>query len=541
MNEKKLKLDYVGVLSSKPSSQAYRSTFKYFGKYLITLGEPTAAPSWTLVQILKHAKNIIIDEHIPGAELLIDSGGFQIIVNKITKYRILEYIECYHMVLEMYPDKIQKIFSLDINNFTMSAKEILQWNEKSTQMTIDSIQKFPVLKDKVLFVLQNRNRKVFEIWRELMLRKEVWNHFDLYSLGGLVGLKKDTKVNFNHAVPATMWLLTYKKHFNFKIKQLHWLGQSSKVVFIAMALLEKLYGIYLTSDSSELIRFAPLAQKLPLIRKDVQYNVETNEFMDDFCYATDNKHVVEMLKVHSWDDDKCKRANRKNLKELNIDRDVLNVIPQDILDYMIFVNIFGAKQYQDNEILEELKKNKTKIEEIVKSLYRLCNNSKIHKEDLELLRFQYTEDFINTWNKNLGLDRDSYLSLGDNYAQLFDTIQQLKSFKYKDQRSTFALDFFEKTQRKRLDNGDYIELMCQHIESAIMVSDIISTKIIEIGLEECDIHNLKNIHPIMAQGKTAQTTLENIGWILKFMPHLEKGDINGADILMRELVDSYER
>ena len=541
MNEKKVKLDYVGVLSSKPASQAYRSTFKYFGKYLITLGEPTAAPSWTLMQILKHAKNIIIDEHIPDAELMVDSGGYQIIVNKITKYRILEYIECFHMVLDMYPDKIQKIFSLDINNLKMSAKEILQWNEKSTGMTIESIEKHPALKEKVLFVIQNRNRKVFEIWRELMLRKEVWNHFDLYSIGGLVGLKKETKVNFNHAVPATMWLLTYSKHFNFDVKQLHWLGQSSKVVFIAMALLEKLYGIYLTSDSSELIRFAPLAQKLPLIRKDVKYDEGVNEFIDDFCYATDNEHVLEMLKIHSWDDDKCLRANRINLRHLDIDRDVLNVIPQDILDYMIFVHIFGAKQEDKSDILNIMVQNKSKIESLVKSLYRLCNNVKIHKEDLELLRFQHDDKFVDTWNVNIGLDRDSYLVLGDSFVKLFDTIYQLKNFKYKDQRSTFALEFFEKTKRKRLDNGDYFELMCQHIESAILVADIISTSIIKIGLDNCNIENLKDIHPIMVQGKTAQTTLENIQWILKFIPCLEKGDINEADILMRNLVDSYEK
>ena len=105
-------MDYIGVLSSTPHSPAYRSTVKYFNKYLITLGEPTASTNWTMLHILKHARNIIIKEKVPGqdAELLIDSGGFQIIVGKIRQERILEFIECYHKVLELYPNEIDKIF-----------------------------------------------------------------------------------------------------------------------------------------------------------------------------------------------------------------------------------------------------------------------------------------------------------------------------------------------------------------------------------------------------------------------------------------------
>ena len=107
------------------------------------------------------------------------------------------------------------------DNREINAKDIYDWNKKSTTMTIESMKKFPQLKSKVLFVLQNRNERVFEIWRKLFVENRVWEHFDLYSFGGLVGLKKSTKVDFNHAVPATMWLFTYAKKYNFQIKQLH--------------------------------------------------------------------------------------------------------------------------------------------------------------------------------------------------------------------------------------------------------------------------------------------------------------------------------
>ena len=570
MNKKKLKMAYVGVLSSQPSLPAYRSTFKYFNKYLITLGEPTASPSWTMISILKHAENIIVNEKVHnGATLKIDSGGFQIITGKITKNRILEYIECYHIVLEKYHNEIDKIFSLDINNFTMTAEQILEWNYKSTQMTIDSIKKYPILKEKVLFVLQNRNRRVFEIWRKLFIEKKVWEHFELFSIGGLVGLKKDTKVDFNHAVPATMWLLVYAKKYNFEVKQLHWLGQSSKVVFIAMALLEKLYGIYFTSDSSELIRFAPIAQKLPLIQKIVAYEDKTSEFKDDFGYARTGNDVLEMLNLHSWDDDNCPRASRDNLKELDIDIDLLNIVNQDLLDYILLIHIpwkdnlfknlqeysslkehktklaeHKAKELKreiQNDILQDLKNSKKLVIEICNSLIKIFQNKKLSQHDLGIIKYNLSDDLLDKWNLNFIPSGSDEKILPEVELQNFYLyLEKLKNFKYKNQRSDIAKEIFSNSKMKRLDNCDYIELMCQHVDNAMLIADIITDKILEKDLDSWRIDTLKEIHPIMDQGKTAKTVFENINWILKFQKALESGDTDNADNIMRDLVDSYE-
>lgn len=562
MNKRNTKLEYVGVLSSKPSSPAYRSTFKYFNKYLITLGEPTASPNWTLLSILKHAENIIVNEKIQnGSELMIDSGGFQVITGKITKFRILEFIECYHMVLEKYPEEIQKIFSLDINNFGMTAEEILEWNYKSTEATIESIKKFPILKEKVLFVLQNRNRRVFEIWRKLFVEKRVWEHFDLYSIGGLVGLKKTTAVDFNHAVPATMWLLVYAKKYNFEIKQLHWLGQSSKVVFIAMAIMEKLFGVYFTSDSSELIRFAPIAQKLPLIRKIVAYDDRSSEFKDDFGYARTGDDVMEMLSLHSWDDDGCPRATRDNLKALDIDIDILNIVNQDLFDYLLYVNIkwnpeidkhHPSSHHKEHHvkhlnatrsklILDDLKTNREIVNKVMDTLLKVFNNLLLTQEDLAIIKYNLSDENLKEWNLNyIESMQDEKILKSVELQNFYLYIEKLRNFHYKNQRSKFAQAKFEESKRTRLENGDYIELMCQHIDNAILVADIVSDKIIEIGLENCTIDKLKLIHPIMDQGKTAKTIFENIGWILDFNEALEKGDTDIADNKMRDLVDSYE-
>ena len=542
MNKRNTKLEYVGVLSSKPGMPAYRSTFKYFNKYLITLGEPTAAPSWNLMSILKHAKNIIVNEKMPNSELMIDSGGFQIIVNKITKHRILEYVECFHQVLELYPNEIQKIFSLDINNMKMNPKEILEWNYKSTQMTIDSMTKYPVLKDKVLFVIQNRNRRVFEIWRKLFIEKKVWEHFNLYSIGGLVGLKKETNVDFNHAVPGTLWLLTYAKKYNFDVKQLHWLGQSSKVVFIAMALIEKVYGIYLTSDSSELIRFAPIAQKLPLIRKVVAYDDKSSEFKDDFNYARTGADVMEMLELHSWDDDHCKRATRDNLRALDIDIDILNIVKQDALDIILHNNLNWEV---GKTILESMTEQKDKVLVINKAMIRLFTGVSLELNDTHLLKFPLNEEELKQWNiiDSTNMSHDATIVFPENVVlqNFYNYIKKVKAIKYANQRSTVSQAIFEKSKRTKLDNCDYIELQCQHVENAILVSDIISDKILEIGLKEITIEQLQKMHPILDQGRTAKTVYENIGWMLKFEDIIKDGNIEEADEIMRNLVDSYEK
>lgn len=210
-------------------------------------------------------------KQIPKRNLYIDSGGFQIIMNYFgtavtTNNSILPFIQVYHNVLSnpKFHDRIHKIFSLDVNNISFSKEDIYKFNKISILMSIDIIKKYESVKNKQLFVLQTRNRVVFDIWKKLFIEFEVYKYYKLWSFGGLVGLKKDTAANFSHAIPATLWLLTYQKKYKFPIEQIHFLGQGSKLNFISMGLLEKLFGLNMTSDSSQLVRFAKIDHKFPL-------------------------------------------------------------------------------------------------------------------------------------------------------------------------------------------------------------------------------------------------------------------------------------
>ena len=175
------------------------------------------------------------------------------------------------------------------------------------------------------------------------------------------------------------------------------------------------------------------------------------------------------------------------------------------------------------------------------TLLKVFNNLLLTQEDLTIIKYTLSDENLKEWNLNyIESMQDEKILKSVELQNFYLYIEKLRNFHYKNQRSKFAQAKFEESKRTRLENGDYIELMCQHIDNAILVADIVSDKIIEIGLENCTIDKLKLIHPIMDQGKTAKTIFENIGWILDFSEALEKGDTDIADNKMRDLVDSYE-
>ncbi len=258
-------MKYIAVIGTDPEQHRTSHIFKYFDDYLISMGDPTTSKGWTIRNVENHARHIIKKGKKFKENLYIDSGGFQIIVGYITQDRIQEYIDVFHHIVEKYCDDIHKIFSLDVNNQNFSHKEILQFNQSSILQSIELIKRKPIVADKLLFVLQTRNTEVFTIWKNMIRTFEVYKYFKNWSFGGLVGLKKETNAKFSHVVPSTMWLLTYQKHFNFAIEQIHFLGQGSRLNFVMVGILEKMFKLNITCDSSQLVRFAPVSQKMPFI------------------------------------------------------------------------------------------------------------------------------------------------------------------------------------------------------------------------------------------------------------------------------------
>jgi hypothetical protein len=288
-------MQYVPVLGAAPSIATKTPVMHYFDYYLISIAEPTTSKRWTMQEIFKQVKKIQ-KLKLPGMKLYLDSGGFQIIIGHITENRIKEYTDVYHFILENFYKDIDYIFSLDINTPKFSKDKIFKYNDYSIDSSIELIKKYPEIADKQLFVVQSRFPHILQDWLELMDKHKVFLYYDRYSMGGLVCLKKETNVRFNHFVPMTIWLATYIQNrrkqdtpFPKQIKQIHMLGQSSRLALITGMILEKLFGIEVTMDSSEVIRFSPIEAKTPMVHKhETGYDIITNL-----------KGMEEMIAAHS--------------------------------------------------------------------------------------------------------------------------------------------------------------------------------------------------------------------------------------------------
>lgn len=480
-------MKYVSVTS--PGSDMSKPIFNYFEDYLVSLGEPVTSDSWDVFSVLRHV-NKILNESPDDAELYIDSGGFQIIVGYVKPERIKEFITAYHYILKKCRHQIDQIFGLDVYSDTFmpsrevdngvflesnvhanskvkikpskkvpifpevysrdNFKEFYDANEFSITSSINLIKEFPEISDKQLFILQTSNIVTFNMWKELFLNLEVYKYYKRWSIGGLVGLKKTTNVKFSHAVPATLWLLTYQRKLNFSIDQVHWLGQSSRLSFLSMALFERLYNINMTSDSSQLVRFAPLEAKLP-------YLILNKE--NDFELINDRTDIYKMFDQHSLQNNVCyiskthdgKIAEFKNLKQ---------------------IKSFDKK-------------------------------GKVHK---------YSPTTF-----------DQILA-GDNKPIYFQITDK---------------EFLELTGK--LDNQTFIEFQSQNLFADMKFGDFIVDKIMEIGIDNItEVDQLKDLHPVMARGRTAKELLNNIEYFKEFKDIIQNADTDAADNIMQGIVEEYK-
>jgi len=352
-------MKYVAVLGAAAPERITKVTFKYFPNFLVSMAEPTTNKSWTLFQIDKQMKKIvkqknkykeIYPEVADKIKLFVDSGGFQVIMGYVSKRRVKEYIRTYHYLLKKYKDDIDYIFSLDVMNRGWNKQEQIEFNDYSISQSIQLIKEIPEIADKQLFIVQTRIEPVFDLWKELMDKHNIYQYYTRYSFGGLVGLKKETNAKFSHAVPFLFWLLSKIRDNNGKITHLHLLGQSSKLMIFTTIFLENLLSKYdinieFTMDSSELIRFAKIEHKLPLVCKH----------QDDYLFIKDINDLDKMLDNHSNKESFLDTIKEK--KDLLCNHGKLE--NEDFVDFMC-QNINNVIQFShellDNLSLEDLRK-----------------------------------------------------------------------------------------------------------------------------------------------------------------------------------------
>jgi len=393
-------MDYVSVTS--PGSDMSKPIFNYFNNYLVSLGEPTTSEGWSGRSVRNHLLKLL-SEKPKTSELYIDSGGFQIIVDDIKKSRIKEYIDVYHDLCNELCDNINLIFSLDIYNKELTSVEIYNFNKYSIEKSIELVNEKQQFSDKQLFVLQSSNRYSFSNWQKLMRELNVENYYKKWAIGGLVGLKKSTNAKFSHAVPATLWLLTYQKKYNATIDQVHWLGQSSRLSFVSMALFERLYNLNMTSDSSQLVRFAPLEAKLPymfqnLISKDFKLIKTKDEVFEHMIGQHSMGAITHKLSHRDVDTDKSEQQSYHSYTPLEYfekfnqlhNVDFIECQSQNVYFDMAFANLVADEIIKigiDNIISSDT----------LKTIHPLMSQGRIANELFNnILLFRKFKDIVNT-------------------------------------------------------------------------------------------------------------------------------------------------
>jgi len=399
---------YVAVLGAAAPEKVTDVTFKYYPDFLVSMAEPTTNKSWTLFQIDKQMKKIIkqknkykeiYPEIADKIKLFVDSGGFQVIMGYITKRRVKEYIRTYHYLLKKYKDDIDYIFSLDVMNRGWNKQEQIEFNDYSINQSIQLIKEIPEIADKQLFIVQTRTEHVFDLWKELMDKHNIYQYYERYSFGGLVGLKKETNAKFSHVIPFIFWLLLKIKINNGNIKHLHLLGQSSKLMIFTSILIENLLryhnlNIDITMDSSELIRFAKIDHKLPILcKKDNKY--EFVKERRDLHKLLDN-HSLK----HTFDNIEEKKTLLCEYGKLE-NADFVDFMCQNINSMITFSHEFLDNK-SENELIDFLNKSPQEIKDLSpvfnqgRLAQEIYNNNQLIKEFLNLY---LKEDLIEIENK----------------------------------------------------------------------------------------------------------------------------------------------
>jgi len=287
-------LKYIPVTGLGPVKEVKHNILTKFDAALISIAEPTTSKSWSVHQIYKQVDKIFKNFNT-GEELYLDSGGFQVLTGHISANRMREFTDVYHFILKQFSDNISKkakIFSLDILNKDFTEEQIHKFNDYSINCSIKLLEEKPELKDSQLFVIQSRFPRTLEIWKELIDKHDVFNHYTRYSFGGLVGLKKESNAKFNHFVPMTYWTFANAKRKGLEknIKQIHMLGQSSRLAIITATIMEAVLDFEITMDSSEILRFSPIEAKLPLIHLDEDNEYRMAKTKDDLAQMLTNSH-----------------------------------------------------------------------------------------------------------------------------------------------------------------------------------------------------------------------------------------------------------
>lgn len=203
----------------------------------------------------RHVQNL--KSQFSGFDAFIDSGGYSIIVGDVKFSNIRQFIHWYCEALAAGKDIYDYIFSLDIPIFLNEPErnnkvDIKECNRESITQTLEKLKEHDLF-HKWYFIYQFKIKDQYDIWSELYDELKLGDHIKYRALGGMVGLRGITQIDFSPFIgPMYRCLLDYLDGDTTVPFQLHSLGVYIQHDRFFLCLLEKLFNYYLKTDNTHL-------------------------------------------------------------------------------------------------------------------------------------------------------------------------------------------------------------------------------------------------------------------------------------------------
>ena len=225
-----------------------------------------------------HDIQIFISKYLfpQDKKILVDSGGYSIIVGDVDERDIAKLSGSYHEYQMKAVNAYDFIMSLDIpliiGKYEFNkTQNIYRHNYQSLAATKENLQNVPHLREKLYMVWQFKTKEHYAIWDNINTELELNNYVKHRAIGGMVSLREIAQIDFSPFIAiAFRCLLDYETSPDPAHEfRLHLLGINIRYDRFIITFLEKLFTHYmgnrgdaaLTYDSINYSRTAQLKMR----------------------------------------------------------------------------------------------------------------------------------------------------------------------------------------------------------------------------------------------------------------------------------------
>jgi hypothetical protein len=390
MTSKQLDMRLVTIRSSLSEAQVQKDNDIY-PRVLISMFHTCKTYPERAKRFLNKLNKI---SKIRSHKLYIDSGGYSIIAGLIPKTAIDDLIDTYYTLTENISDEsLDYIFSLDIP-FSIKYTDlnevntIYTYNKKVQERYVDTVtNKNPIYKKKAMFVWQWKTINLFNVWYKVFNELQLYKYYELYSIGGLVGLKKMQNLDHSpYVIPLAFIFSVIRNYYDDnEIKSIakkhddkyifHILGQGgSPIEHMVVPILEKVF------------------QRMFDFPTEIYMTFDTAAIEANFMSAKD-EYCLE------YDECTNKYFTHKNHIQTTIDSTTGRIIDSDALKYALYLTRANLEKYFQEKYLDrivELVLNITTGNQILKAQKKLHHILQQDKLLITIVGYRNLSDFIST-------------------------------------------------------------------------------------------------------------------------------------------------